>query len=621
MKTKLKPLPLRDAFHIALLAFLLFLKTRSFYSALHLGGFHTAFAFASTAIFLAFYALMLVLNPKFARIAANVLYIVISIVMGVDSVYYAYTTKLPSVTQVGMAWQIPEVSDTVLSLLRVRHLMLIADLPIWVFLYVNRDLISDKLSRTKAAPHLSKLAEVSWNRIASAVLCFLLACVVGMGAAFWPDFEPEYMENEVFTYHAMDIMKALDPKAGEREVDKSKYASPDWSSSKYFGLAEGRNVIIIQVEALQNFVIGREYRGQELTPNLNAMIADSSIYFDNYYYQIGGANTADAEFAVNNSLFAPEADGAYVRYTDNHYYSLAYLLKDHGYSTAHAFHGYTGVFWNRETAYPYQGFDDFTSLEDLEQTDMFPMGLSDREFFRQSMDWLETFEEPFYAMYVTVSSHHPYAIPLKDREIELAPEDEETLFGLYMQASNYVDRAIGEFMEELKEAGLYDNSIILIYGDHYALTNTSAENSTRVSALTGSDYTIFDVFNVPLIIHIPGSGVTEVNHIAGGHMDVEPTLLCLLGLTNDKSVMFGQNLLEAESGFVCEQAHVSIGSFISDSVFYQKPHNNIKSNYAVYDKATMARLEPDDFTALSDLAASRIQDCAALLAKDDVFLD
>ena len=104
-------------------------------------------------------------------------------------------------------------------------------------------------------------------------------------------------------------------------------------------------------------------------------------------------------------------------------------------------------------------------------------------------------------------------------------------------------------------------------------------------------------------------------------MDVLPTLLCLLGIHNDKAVMFGQNLLEAESGFVCEQTHLAIGSFISDEVFFSKPHNNIKSNYDAYERGTMARLDPDLYTEQSDEAARRIEDCKVLLTENDIMLD
>ena len=114
---------------------------------------------------------------------------------------------------------------------------------------------------------------------------------------------------------------------------------------------------------------------------------------------------------------------------------------------------------------------------------------------------------------------------------------------------------------------------------------------------------------------------TETISVSGGHMDVMPTLLPLLGIRNDRTVMFGQNLLEADAGFVCEQTHVSVGSFISDEVFFSKPHNNILSNYDAYDRETRARLDPMQFEALSDEAEKRILDCAALMERDDVMVN
>ena len=613
----------RDLVRVAVFAALLCIKCRLFYPALHLGGFEAAFSLATAGILLAAWTAASLGPGKCARMTANVLYFAISAIMAVDAVYLAYTSKLPSVTQLVMAWQIGNVSDSVMELLRPHHVALILDLPLWFLSWANRDLIRKGFERSvlrRPAVFLRGFLDKPLGRLPSLLGGLLLVTVCAVGVIRTDGFLPEYMENEIFVYHARDILSALGQDESKRAVDKSRYASPDWSGSSWYGLAGGRNVIIIQVEALQNFVIGASYGDQELTPNLNRMLREDTLYFDNYYYQIGGANTADAEFAVNNSLFGPESDGAYVRYPNNRYYSLPMLLKDSGYTTASVFHGYTETFWNRAAAYPGQGMDDFISLEDLEETDMFPMGLSDREFFRQSAEILAEYEEPFYAMFITLSSHYPYSIPPKDREIALEEYDVGTLFGLYMDAVNYADRAIGEFMEELKAAGLYDSSVIVIYGDHYALPCTNAAIGQRVASVTGRPYTLFDQFNVPLLIHLPGCGVSETFSVAGGHIDVMPTLLCLLGLHNGRGVMFGQNLLEAERGFVCEQTHVSIGSFISDEVFYQKPHNNIRSNYSVYDRETLTRLDPDLYEEESKEAENRIRDCAALLARDDVFL-
>lgn len=590
------------------------IKSYVFYSGLHLTGYEWIFALCTVGIVSAIGGLVSLLSQKAGQRAFWFLYVLASLAMAVDSVYYAYVAKLPSAVQLGMVGQLGDVWDTIYRLMGWKQLFSLFDLPLW-FLYA----VNGKKS-VCAAPDGRKPIRRAGEQcvtFAFAVLCTLVCVIPGSIAT---GFLPRYMVNELFSYHVYDIADALHEKSTTRVVDKEKYRYTAETEDAFWSIAKDRNVIILQVEALQNFVLGSYYNGQELTPFLNRMLGEDTLYFDHYYYQIGGGNTADAEFAVNNSLFAPENAAAYVQYMDNAYHGLPWLLKDNGYSGAHVFHNYRGDFWNRREAYPAQGFDSFTALEDFEEIDPFPMGISDKELFRQSMAQLTAYEEPFYAFYITVSSHHPYAIPLKDREITLAPADEETLFGLYMQAVNYVDRAIEGFVKELQDAGLYENSILVIYGDHYALTNTDAQIAAQVKGLLGRDYTIFDTFNVPCIIHIPGSGVTETISTAGGHMDLMPTLLHLLGIEKTVNVTFGQNLLTAQYGFVCEQTHVSIGSFISDEVFFQKPHNNLLTNYRVYERATMKTLSPDGYMADSTKATERIEDCAALMARDDLRL-
>ncbi|MBE6616571.1 MAG: LTA synthase family protein [Ruminococcaceae bacterium] len=600
---------------------LLFAKGKIFYSGLYLGEYPLAFALATVAIVLLIYSLLSLISQKISTVTLMVLYFFISIMFASDGLYFAYASKLLSVTQLGMVGQLDDIKTTMLELLKLENVINLIDLPLWCLYYFNRGLINEKISRISLHRLAGKIKKARINKYASSAIVFGITVALTLSVVLYPGFEAEYMSNEILCYHAKDIYINLIKEKEERIVDKSKYTSPDYSGYEFYGVAENRNVIVIQVEAMQNFVLGAFYEGQEITPNLNKLIKADTFYFDHYYYQIGGGNTADAEFHVNNSLFAPESNAAYMQYTDNHYYGLPHILKDKGYSGAYAYHGYIGSFWNRESAYPAQGFDDYISLEDFVQNDVFGMGLSDRQLFTQSMEMLKTYEEPFYAFYITLSSHYPYGIPLNEREITLKPEDEGTLFGLYIQSMNYADRCIGEFIEMLDSAGIYDNTMLVIYGDHYGLGNSDWENSKRFTALTGQDYTLYDMFNVPLIINVPGMGHNETVSVAGGHIDTLPTMLYLLGITNDKAVMFGQNLIEADVGFVCQQTHMSVGSFINNEVLFKKPHNNIKSNYDAYEYGTMARLDYTLFEEESRYAAEKIKDCQALMEKDDVLLD
>lgn len=196
---------------------------------------------------------------------------------------------------------------------------------------------------------------------------------------------------------------------------------------KYYRLAEGRNVIVIQVEALQDFVLNMRYNGQELTPNLNRLLKQDTLYFNRYYQQIGRGGTSDAEFVTQNSLYPSMDIYSYKKYVSNDFLGLPKVLKEKGYSTM-AFHGYKPEFWNRSEIYPVLGFDRFISKQDYVNEEVIGWGVSDKSFFRQSSLYLLKTRQPFYAFLITLSSHHPYALPKQYRKIKLMPEHYSTLF-------------------------------------------------------------------------------------------------------------------------------------------------------------------------------------------------
>ena len=83
-------------------------------------------------------------------------------------------------------------------------------------------------------------------------------------------------------------------------IDELKGVHPS-AKPAYFGADKGKNVIIIQMESFQNFLIGLKLDGQEITPNMNKL-AGENFYYDNFYTMVGSGTTADAEYVVNTSL-------------------------------------------------------------------------------------------------------------------------------------------------------------------------------------------------------------------------------------------------------------------------------------------------------------------------------
>lgn len=571
------------------------------------------------------------------------LYTLLSVLMLVDSVYCGYTGKLPSVVMLQYAWQLGDVSEAIYENVTFLRLLYAIDIPFWLlyFVYLHPRLTGNadrRRSRDEKKAAFRRGQKMTVGVLGS--LCGAAACLC-IGYCLFTPFIPSYFKSEILTYHMLDAKNAVFPKrtsipalsvltgnhTGGDGADSDGSLPVSAEASPYYGIASGRNVITIQVEALQNFVIGAFYNGQEITPNMNALIAGDTLYFDHYYYQIGGGNTADAEFAVNNSLYAPDTEAAYSRYYDNDYYSMATLLKDNGYAFAAAFHGYIGNYWYRDIAYPGQGFDTYLSGSDYYAApdEIAGMGVSDGEFFVRAAEYLAQQQNaedgPFYAFLITLSSHYAFELDDRFNLLELDAEDEGTLYGNYLQAIHYTDAAIGMFIDALKENGLYDSSVITIYGDHFGLPVYNWQCKAFLGDFLGHEYTYADHFNVPLIIHIPGCALTETVSVAGGHIDVMPTLLHLLGLENDRGIMFGQNLLTAKEGVVYQQTHLARGSFISDTVLYQFPFTGIEPNAKANAIDTWEELDASSFTDISAAAREEIELCMYLLENNLVLTE
>lgn len=599
-----------------LILILLAVKLFFFYAYIGIGPFSAVMTAATLFAVMVPYFLIMRFTRINPAVYLKITYAVICFFMFTDRVYFSYLNKMPSFSAAKMAHQLPDISEMVLQLVTLSHALYVLDLPLLLIFDVNYKNRIFSGMRSKERP--GKPIQYA-GRFAALTIA---ACLIAAGTSLMRrDFKLSYFKNEIIAYHTYDALSLILGKANVGNIDISPYipAAPQ-TASEYCGIGSGKNVITIQVEALQSFVIGLEYQGQEVTPNLNALIAGESLYFNNYYYQVGGGNTADVEFTVNNSLYAPEDEAAYVKYQDNDFYGLQWLLKDNGYSGAYAFHGYKGEFWNREKAYPKQGFDDYISEEDLDITEKFNMGISDVQFFKQSAEYLKNYKQPFYAFLITLSSHYPYIMPQEYCVLDLLPEDRGTLAGDYLQSIHYFDAALGLFLDELKETGLYENSVISIYGDHYAIPSSDAPSYRIVSGLLGHGYYEEDIFKVPFIIHVPGSGIHETFGTIGGHIDNLPTLLHILGIGNKKSLMFGQNLITAESGIVYQQTHMARGSFISDEVIFYYPDNGIMINAAAVSRKTGEKMPTDGYDGIIASAGKVYADCDALITANKIII-
>ena len=143
---------------------------------------------------------------------------------------------------------------------------------------------------------------------------------------------------------------------------------------------------------------------------------------------------------------------------------------------------------------------------------------------------------------ITVTNHYPYEIDKKNQAIEKTTTGDNTVDG-YVQTARYLDQAFGEFISYLKKTGLYDKTMIVVYGDHYGISNNHKKAIAQLlgkKSVTSYDLAMFQ--KVPFMIHMPGLQ-GGVNHTYGGEIDVMPTLMDLLGLKNTDTVQLGNDLL------------------------------------------------------------------------------
>ena len=520
-----------------------------------------------------------------------IIYLILSLFMFFDAAYASFFNRYLSVSVMSQAGLLSGVGESVRAAVKPIFFLLFADnILIFIYLTIVKKLgIASKNESLVDLNNLNKTKKYSLYNYSKQIIALILIIVLIFGGSL--NYIIASVSNqEFYSYHIKDIVNNI-YKNNQSSINKDSFVISTGSYEKekdgpLFGIAKGRNLIVIQVESLQNMIVSKTYNGQDITPNLTKLINDkSSIYFDNYYEQRGSGNTSDAEFATNNSLYGTVLSYTYRIYANNYFRGLPWQLKDLGYQTA-AFHGYQKDFWNRALAYPAMGFDTFYSENNFKPTVKLGMGIDDSEFFPQSVEYLKKMKQPFYSFLVTLSNHYPFYMPSKYIKIKLKPEDENSIFGNYINSVNHTDDAIGQFIEELKAAGLYDNSIIAIYGDHFGLTPSDNEIYNSVSRFVGKPYDYDTMMNVPLIIHIPNTEVKQRVSISGGQMDFLPTISYLLGLEKLNTLYFGHNLLTATTGFVCEEPYMPKGSFIKDDVIFEMSKDGVFENSRAWNFKT-----------------------------------
>lgn len=364
------------------------------------------------------------------------------------------------------------------------------------------------------------------------------------------------------------------------EIDEwLSWNNENLEDNKYKGIFKGKNVIFLQIESLENFVINQKICNQEITPNLNKL-AKEGLYFNNIYEQNNGGNSIDMDMMAASGVLPLGDYITYLEYPEIKYPSLPRLLNKEGYNTILTHAERVGD-WNwGEAGKVAAGYKTIWDINDYNIDEYAGFGLSDRSLYTQLIEKLSLEEEPFLAVVPTLTSHGPFDLAEEFRELDLPKELDENKLGGYFQSVNYADRQIGLLFELLEEKDMLDETIVVIYGDHGGIHKYYMED-VEASNIEGNWWQNKDS-KIPLIIY--GNNIeNSIIETYGGHIDIVPTVSYLLGLETN-SYQMGRNLLNTNRDATVIKGGIVLGNpSEKDKEMFGKAYDIadkiIKSNY------------------------------------------
>lgn len=314
------------------------------------------------------------------------------------------------------------------------------------------------------------------------------------------------------------------------------------------GVEHRRHCVVILAESFEGWMLERNVEGKEVTPYLNRWLKDScTLYAPRVQTQVRGGRSIDAQLLVNTGLL-PIANGAYsIRFPNHRYPSLAKALKQACGEKGRMI-GMTSdkrIVWNQQGVAMAFGFDRLYDEKSFTKEER--MGVKKRvgdyPFLQQCVEKIA--EEiagsgdgsRCFFQLVTYSGHSPFVIPDEYKRISFSPGMPEVLNN-YLTAANYTDYAIGKFIERLQEEGLFDETMIVVTGDHEGLASVRqslCETKEGSGLVSPFEYTPFIVINSPV-----GMRYEKVM----GQVDIYSTLLDLTGLDDYGWKGMGQSILD-----------------------------------------------------------------------------
>lgn len=498
----------------------------------------------------------------------------------VNSVYYTFYTSFASVSMLSLTQYIGDVGDAVVeNVIQLKDLVYIIGPLIFVYVHIRLK----KKNYYKKVEIKSERKKKTLKTIgASGILLviFLLTMTSLDVSRFMKQWNKEYvvMRFGIYVYQINDVFISIQPKINsmfgydqaKKEFDEYfSNVSESAKTNEYTNIFAGKNIILIHGESMMTNAIDLSFNGVEVTPTLNKL-SKEGMFFSNFFSQVSVGTSSDTELTYNTSLMPTKSGTAFVSYANRTFITTPKMLKEKGYYT-YVMHANNADFWNRRNMYNSIGYDRFYSKTDFEvsKENTIGLGLSDKEFFSQSIPYLKEINEKndkWYGVYIMLTNHTPfsetekygeYPVDIKETvtkedgttEEVIYPYMEGTKLGNYFKSLHYADAALGEFLTKLDEEGLLENTVFILYGDHdarlprkdYNRLYNYDKNIDGILDEDDPDYKEYDLYQyelgrkVPFIIWTKDMKGTKLNQKITnvmGMYDVQPTLGNMFGFYN-----------------------------------------------------------------------------------------
>lgn len=409
---------------------------------------------------------------------------------------------------------------------------------------------------------------------------------------------PKEEEKDSYNITYIDFDKLIKNEEDNTIKEMHEYFSSQEASkkNKYTGMFKDKNLIVLVGESFSSLAIR-----EDLTPNLYKLYKEG-FQFDNFYTPIFPVSTADGEYITDTSLIPKEGVWSFLRVAGNYMpYSYANVFEKQGYSS-NAYHNHTATYYERDKYIETMGYNSYlavgTGLEDRMDTSNWPN--SDYEMVKTTVDDYIN-NEKFMAYYMTVSGHMNYTkignmmVYRNWDQVKDLPYSNKAKG--YLAANIELDKAVGELLSRLEQAGKLEDTVIVISGDHYPYGLTLGEIN-ELSTFERDDK--FEKFRMPFLIWSGSMKEPIKVEKIGSSLDVLPTVLNLFGAEFDSRLLMGRDILSDSDPIVI----FSDRSFITDKGRYNSlteqftPNEGVtveegyvdKINTIIYKKYQMSRL-------------------------------